>query len=315
MAEHIAPPPGHALAARCRRIVDAEWFGVTVFAVILANAALLGIETYDGLAARWHGPLKLVEHGFLAVFTAEVLLRACAHADRPRDFLRDPWNLFDVGVVALAYLPFARQDATVLRLLRLARVVRAARFLPQLRIIIVAVGKSLPGTISFLLVGTMLLYLYAMIGWVFFADADPEHYGSLGRAALSLFLLITLDGIGDAVRGGLEISRWSLLYYASYVLLGSFVLVNLLIGVVIGSLEEARQLERDRERAPEPAVEGTAHLRDRIAAARRALDELEAGLDTAVPEDTGGTGAGAARAPHSPPAPREGRPAESPAPT
>ncbi|MDX3238947.1 ion transporter [Streptomyces sp. ME03-5709C] len=283
MAEHIATPPGRAaLAERCRRVVDSEWFGVTVFVLVLANATVLGVETYDGIAARWHGPLKLVEHGFLAVFSAEIALRVCAHADRPRDFLRDPWNVFDLAVVTLAYLPFARENATALRLLRLARVVRAARFLPQLRIIIVAVGKSLPGTLSFLLVGTMLLYVYAMTGWVFFADDDPEHYGSVGRAALSLFLLITLDGIGDAVHGGLEISRWSLLYYASYVLIGSFVLVNLLIGVVISSLEEARQLELERD-APHRTAGGEtpAHLRERIATARRALDELEAGLELA----------------------------------
>ncbi len=44
---------------------------------------------------------------------------------------------------------------------------------------------------------------------------------------------MTLDGITDAVHAGLEVSRWSLLYYASYVLLASFVLVNVLIGVVL----------------------------------------------------------------------------------
>lgn len=311
MAEHIATPPGRAvLAARCRRAVDSEWFGLTVFTLVIANAGLLGVETYAGIAAHWHGPLKVVEHAFLAVFTAEVVLRVCAHADRPRDFFRDPWNVFDLAVVTLAYLPFARENATVLRLLRLARVMRAARFLPQLRIIIVAVGKSLPGTLSFLLVGTMLLYVYAITGWVFFAEKDPEHYGSIGRAALSLFLLITLDGIGDAVRGGLEISRWSLLYYASYVLLGSFVLVNLLIGVVISSLEEARQLER--ERAEQPLTGGCEtpdHLRERIATARRALDELEAGLALV------GAGSAAPQAPPASPAaadPPSGRPAGSP---
>jgi voltage-gated sodium channel len=284
------------MAERCRRIVDSGWFGMVVFAVILVNAVVLGVETYDGVLARWHGPLKALEHVFLAVFTTEIALRAAAHADRPKEFFRDPWNIFDLAVVMLAFLPIARENATVLRLLRLARVLRAARFLPHLRIIIVAVGKSLPGTVSFLLVGTLLLYVYSMVGWVFFADSDPEHYGSLGRAALSLFLLITLDGIGDAVRDGLEISRWTLLYYASYVLLGSFVLVNLLIGVVISSLEEARELEAEDGRRPGRPVpapvapeEGAQRLRERIAVTRRLLDELEAGLDT--PERPCGCGA------------------------
>lgn len=287
-----APPLRNELAARSRRIVESDGFGTAVFLLIALNALLLGIETYSGLVEAWRGPLEIAEHLFLAAFTGEMLLRAAAHADRPGDFLRDPWNVFDVLVVVLAFLPFARENATMLRLLRLlrlARVLRAARFLPQLRIVIVAVGKSLPGTLSFVLVGGLLLYVYAMVGWVFFAEHDPGHYGSLGRAALTLFLLITLDGLGDAVHAGLEISRWTILYFGSFVLLGSFLLVNLLIGVVINSLEEARALEAEHEarrdaakgpdeqaRTQEKAAADTAQeLRVRIAAARKALDDMD----------------------------------------
>ncbi|MEU1558017.1 ion transporter [Streptomyces scabiei] len=303
-----------ALAERARDVTEARWFGVTVFALILANAALLGVETYSALVAGWGTWLRLAEHAFLVAFTAEILVRACAHADRPRDFLRDPWNLFDLAVVASAFLPFARDNGTVLRLLRLARVLRTARFLPQLRVFMVAVGRSLPGTFSFLLIGALVLYVYAMVGWVFFAEHDPEHFGSLGRAVLTLFLLMTLDGLGDAVRAGLEISRWSIVYYASYVLFASFVLVNVLIGVVISSLDEAREMEREEEeraraqaeRTPaqaepgraqgellptpgpaRPAVEGyTADERElllRVLDARQALDALESSLQRRCP--------------------------------
>ncbi|MFE6888327.1 ion transporter [Streptomyces sp. NPDC057694] len=273
-----------SLAARCRAVTEARWFAVTVFVLILANAAVLGVETYSGVIDRFDDELKLIEHGFLVVFTAEILLRLAAHADRPGDFFRDPWNVFDLIVVACVFLPAVRENATVLRLLRLARVLRAARFLPQLRIVLVAVGRSLPGTVSFLLVGGLLLYVYAMVGWAFFADDDPEHFGSIGRAVLTLFLLMTLDGLGDAVRAGLEISRWSILYYTSYVLIASFVLVNVLIGVVITSLDEARAMEDELAEqtppaaAPEPAYVEE-ELRTRIDTARRALNELEESLN------------------------------------
>lgn len=279
------------LARRCRRVTEARWFALTVLAVILLNAALLGLETYSGLVAEWHRWLRLAEHACLAVFTVEILLRLGAHADRPRNFCKDPWNLFDLAVVLCAFLPFVRENTTVLRLLRLARVLRTARFLPQLRIVLVAVGRSLPGTLSFLLVGALLLYVYAMVGWVFFGRQDPEHYGSIGRAVLTLFLLMILDGIGDAIHAGLEISRWSLLYYASYVLLASFVLVNVLVGVVITSLEEAREMEREEEPSERPDAtpvpEDQRLLLERVTAARRALDALERDLTaTALPPTT-----------------------------
>ncbi|MFF4825482.1 ion transporter [Streptomyces sp. NPDC001312] len=274
------------LAHRCRTVTEARWFALGVFAVILLNAALLGVETYSGLAAQWHHWLRQAEHVCLAAFTVEILVRMLAYADRPREFWKDPWNSFDLVVVLCAFVPVVRENATVLRLLRLARVLRTARFLPQVRIVLVAVVRSLPGTMSFLLVGALLLYVYAMVGWVFFGSHDPEHYGSIGRAVLTLFLLMTLDGIGDAVHSGLEVSRWSLVYYASYVLLASFVLVNVLIGVVITSLEEAREMERDEpaeaaDAGDLPAVQH--HLAARIAAARRALDELERDLGQAAP--------------------------------
>ncbi|MFD8255192.1 ion transporter [Streptomyces werraensis] len=286
VAEAITPSGRQRLALYCRGLTEARWFALTVFAVILANAALLGLETYSGLVAEWHGWLRLAEHACLAAFTVEILLRMAAHADRPRDFWRDPWNLFDLAVVLCTFAPVVRENTTVLRLLRLARVLRTARFLPQLRIVLVAVARSLPGTLSFLLVGTLLLYVYAMVGWVFFGHHDPEHYGSIGRAVLTLFLLMTLDGIGDAVRAGLEISRWSLLYYASYVLLASFVLVNVLIGVVLTSLEEAKDMDEEREppraHRPTPEPPDRQLLLRRIDAARRALDDLERDLARAA---------------------------------
>ncbi|MFF7200143.1 ion transporter [Streptomyces sp. NPDC008141] len=270
------------LAYRARLLTEEDWFSTVAVCAIAVNAILLGVETYAGFADRWEFQLKLLEHLLLGVFTLEILMRAAAHADRPADFFRNPWNIFDMVVVLSAFLPFLSENTTVLRLLRLARVIRTARFLPQLRIIVTAIGKSIPGAVSFLLVGTLLLYLYAMLGWASFATADPEHYGSLGRAALTLFVLMTLDGLGDAVNAGLRISPWSVLYYASYVLLSSFLLVNLLIGVVINSLEQARVLDEERKAPAAPDPEAAQELRDRIAAARACLEDLE-GLLVQVP--------------------------------
>ncbi|MEV7523964.1 ion transporter [Streptomyces sp. NPDC091371] len=266
------------LAARCRLVTEAPAFGIVVFCAILFNAALMGLETYSGLAREYRVLLGSAEECCLTLFTLEILLRLGAHADQPKAFFRDPWNLFDLAVVASAFLPFVRENATLLRLLRLARVLRTARFLPHLRILLIAVGRSLPGTASFLFIGALVVYVYAMIGWLCFAGADPQHYGSVGRAMLTLFLLTTLDGLTDAVRAGLQISRLSIVYYASYALFASFVLVNVLIGVVLNSLDEAREIEEENNRASARPDTGGTDLKERIATARRALDEIEASL-------------------------------------
>ncbi|MGW4781496.1 ion transporter [Streptomyces filamentosus] len=291
-----APAPARVrIAATCRALTDSPAFSLTVLAAILLNAVLLGAETYRGFATEHAVRLHWAEHGCLAFFTLEMLLRLAAHADRPREFWRDGWNVFDLIVVACAYIPFVRENATVLRLLRMVRVLRTARFLPQLRILFIAVSRSLPGTVSFLFVGAVVLYVYAMVGWVCFGSHDPAHFGSLGRALLTLFLLMTLEGLQDAIYNGLAISRLSLFYYGSYVLLASFVLVNVLIGVVLNSLDEARELDNaaldnatldtgktgaGAAPATRPGEGHPGELAARIADMRQALDTLERSLST-----------------------------------
>ncbi|MFJ3175728.1 ion transporter [Streptomyces roseus] len=295
MSERIQTSTGRErLAARCRDVSEAPVFALCVMSVILLNAVLLGVETYSGLSVEYGTLLHSAERFCVVAFTLEMLIRLGAHADRPKAFFRDPWNVFDLLVVSSAFVPFLRENTTLLRLLRLARVLRTAKFMPQLRVLLVAVGRSLPGTVSFLFVGALILYVYAMIGWICFAGHDPAHYGSLGRAGLTLFLLMTLEGLGDAVHAGLAVSPFSIVYYASYVLLASFVLVNVLIGVVLNALEEAREMEEDAKRAEEAAArrpagdtaraagEGADELRLRIAAVRRALDDMEAQLDPSL---------------------------------
>ncbi|KPI10276.1 Ion transport protein [Actinobacteria bacterium OV450] len=279
------------LAARCRDVCEARVFALGVMSVILLNAVLLGVETYSGLSAEYGVLLDSAERFCVTAFSLEMLIRLGAYADRPKAFFRDPWNVFDLLVVSSAFVPFLRENTTLLRLLRLARVLRTAQFMPQLRVLLVAVGRSLPGTVSFLFVGALILYVYAMVGWICFAGHDPQHYGSLGRAGLTLFLLMTLEGLGDAVHAGLAVSPFSIIYYASYVLLASFVLVNVLIGVVLNALEEAREMEEEAKRAEQAADRqpaghagrvasaGADELRLRIAAMRSALDDMEQQLD------------------------------------
>lgn len=299
---------GVDLVDLCARISDSTAFAVVAFCLIMANAAVLGVETYAGASRTWHAELRAAETFFLVAFSGEIVIRAAAFGRRPGVFFRDGWNVFDLLVVVAAFVPVIRENATILRLLRLARVLRAVRMFPQVRLILTAAWKSLPGALSFLVVGALVLYMYAMLGWILFADTMPEHYGSLGRACLTLFFLMALDGLGDMVREGLEVSRWTALYFGSYVLVTSFLLVNLLIGVVITSLEDARashHASAPEETAERPASAGGAtedvtedvtepdrdrtecadqeEIRRRIADLRAALDALESTMASREP--------------------------------
>ncbi|WP_320669280.1 ion transporter [Patulibacter defluvii] len=272
---------------RLRRIVASPRFDAAILVVIVANALVLGAETYPA-AVDAQGPLlRTLNDVFLAVFVAELLLRITASLDPagPRATLRrfagNRWNLFDLAVIVASFLPGLRENATLLRLLRLARIVRVVRFLPDLQVIFGAVLRSVPGVASLAVMSALLIYVYGMVGWVIFHDHDPEQFGTIGSAMVTMFVLLTLENLPDYIAAGREVSDWTLLFYLSYVLVASFLVFNLFIGIVIGSMEEARAQDREEKRIRERAAAAATAGRedDLIVAVEDRIDELKTTLE------------------------------------
>jgi voltage-gated sodium channel len=176
-----------------QRLVDSAAFNTTILTVIIANAVVLGLQTYDGIVDRWGDQLDLLNAVFLTVFVVELVLRIASYGRRPQDFFRSGWNAFDFVVISAAFIPGVRESSTLLRLARLGRVVRVVRFLPHVRVLIVGVLRSLPPLISMALLTTLILFVYGMVGWLLFADELPEDWGNIGEAMLTMFVLLTLE--------------------------------------------------------------------------------------------------------------------------
>lgn len=269
---------------RIARIVDAHWFTSTVLVVIIVNAVALGLETYPGIDERWGDGLYVLNELCLAIFVVELGLRIASYLPRPAAFFRDGWNVFDFVVIGAAFVPGVRESATLLRLVRLARVFRVVRLLPDVRVLLAGVYRSIPPLFSVGLVTAMLLFFYGMIGWSLFHEELPEDWGTIGRSMLTLFVMLTLENFPTYMDAGMEVHPWSWVYFVSFVLIAAFVVINLLIGIVLNSMEEAREAEkrqavRDRlgvEQGP-AGVDEAAHapVVERIALLRSALDELE----------------------------------------
>jgi voltage-gated sodium channel len=270
------------LASGCRRVVESSWFDPLMLGVIAVNAITLGLETYDSIDASIGGELHLANEVILGIFVVELLVRLGAHAQRPGGFFRSGWNVFDFIVIAASFVPGVRENATLLRLVRLLRIARAVRLLPDLRVLTVAVGRSIPGVASLAAITLLLVYVYGMIGWVIFHDHDPANFDDIGQSMVTMFVLLTLENLPAYIERGQDLSDWTLLFFVSYVLLASFLIFNLFIGIVINSMEQARAIELHRaERAlldEETANDEQAHtvvLEERLRALRSAVEELE----------------------------------------
>ena len=66
----------------------------------------------------------------------EIGVKMGAEGARPWRYFLDPWNVFDFIIVAVCFLPFNREYAAVLPLLRLLRVLKLVRALPRLQVLV-----------------------------------------------------------------------------------------------------------------------------------------------------------------------------------
>jgi voltage-gated sodium channel len=270
------------------RVVDSTPFTAAVVATIAVNAVVLGLQTYEGVVDRWGRTLDLLNAACLAVFIVELAVRVSAYWPRPWEFFRYGWNIFDFVVIGAAFVPGVRQNSTLLRLVRLLRVVRLVRVLPDLRVLLLGVWRSVPPLASIGAVTAVILFVYGMVGWILFGDELPDEWGNIGRAMLTLFVMLTLENFPVYMDAAMDVEPWAWVYFVSFILVAAFIVLNVLIGIVLNSMEEARELDRRRalrERVgatrPSPIdPEAHAHVAERIVILRRALDELE--LELAV---------------------------------
>jgi voltage-gated sodium channel len=243
------------MVRRCRQIVDSRWFDPLMLGVIVVNAIVLALETYPDVDEKIGAELNLANDVILGIFVVELAIRMTSYGRRQRDFFRSGWNVFDFVVVAASFTPGIRENAMLLRLVRLLRVVRAVRLLPDLRVLTVAVARSIPGVTSLAVLTLLLIYIYGMIGWAIFRDHDPANFANIGQSMITMFILLTLENLPVYIEMGQELSNWTLLFFISYVLIASFLIFNLFIGIVINSMEEAREIELHK--AERALVDGT----------------------------------------------------------
>jgi voltage-gated sodium channel len=260
-----------SLFALARRVTENRLFQNLILAVILVTAALVGIETSEALVERHRTLFDATDTLVQAIFVAEIVLRLLAHGPRVHRFFADGWNVFDFAVVAASLLPQAGTFAVVARLARLFRVARLISVFPELRLIVSTMLRSIPSMGHVILMLGLLLYVYGVVGLYLFRDLDPERWGSLGAAFLTLFQILTLEGWVEVQGAVLAARPWAWAYFASFVFVGVFVVVNLFIAVVINNLESVKveqQAEADRESPQQSLFQAIGNIRDR-------LDELE----------------------------------------
>lgn len=246
------------MSEKLRRIAESTAFQSVVTFVIVFAGVLVGLETDAAFVQRYEGVLHALDKLILGIFVLEIAVKMGAEGKTPWRYFRDPWNVFDFAIVAASFLPVGGQHLVVLRLVRLLRVLRLVHALPRLQILVSALIRSMPsmGYVSLFL--GLLFYVYAVAGTFLFGSNDPLYFGSLSSSLLSLFRVVTLEGWTELLYiqmrgcdriGYEEFAQLctapmaqpvaAVLYFTSFILLGTMIVLNLFIGVIMNGMTEA----------------------------------------------------------------------------
>lgn len=224
---------GAGLRARARALVEDKRFDATIITLIVANAITLGLQASPTALAAWGPWLRAFDHAVLTVFVIELLLRFFVMRG---SFFRDPWRLFDLVVVVIALLP-ATGALGVLRALRVLRVLRLISVVPAMRGVVSALLSALPGMGSIVGLMTLVLYVSAVIATELYGTVAPALFGSLGRTLFTLFQIMTVEGWPDIARDIMVQSPYAWLFFVPYLLIATFMVLNLFIAVVVNAMQ------------------------------------------------------------------------------
>jgi voltage-gated sodium channel len=251
-------------------IVKQPLFEKSIIALILLNAVVLGLETSPELVAQYSNWFELTHDLILAVFIIEAIIKITAVAPRLKLYFGDGWNLFDFSVILLALLPATGELAVLARLARLLRVLRLISTIPELRLIVTTLLRSIPSMGHVMLLMSIIFYIYAIAGYHLFHEHDPVHWGNLGLSLLTLFRVATLEDWTDVMYTAMQAYDLAWIYFVSFVVMGTFVIINLFIAVVINNLEQSKAKQLEELRKPVSRDE----LLDELATTQHALARL-----------------------------------------
>lgn len=213
-------------------------FEFAITGLIVLNAAVLGLETYPSVSAAYGPQFEFFNTFVLGIFVIELLLKMYAFG---REFWRDGWSWFDVAIVAVSLAPTSGNFAA-LRAFRAVRLLRLITIIPSLRRVVEGLIRALPGLSSIIILLLLLLYVFAVMSTKLYGGTHPEYFGTLERSAFSLFTIMTLEGWPDIARSVMEQHPWAWAFFVVYIMLSSFAVLNLIIGVIVDAMQSQAEL-------------------------------------------------------------------------
>ena len=236
------------------KVRNSNFFNSLVIFVIIASAIYAGVSSYN-IPSEYIYILEIADYSITVFFVIELGIRMFSEK-KLMDFFKDGWNIFDFVIVILSLIPVGGQSSVfVARLLRIIRVLRIITVIPAFRFIIDSLIKTIPRVGFIALLMFIFVYIWGVIGTMFFGDTDPDRWENIGVSLLTLTQVATYDDWGAIMRDLIEVHPWAWIYFVSYIIVNAVVLLNMVIGVIVDVMTGGRGVEllidQESKSAPE----------------------------------------------------------------
>ena len=230
------------MLAKITLLVESSKFKNFIIWLIVINGVILGIATSKTIMSSDYGYIvTLIDNIIIGIFTVEIILRIYVHRV---SFFKDPWSLFDFFVVVISLVP-ANDGLSVLRALRVLRLFRLLTIVPQMRVIIAALVKVIPGIGSISMVVLLFFYVFSIMATHLFAEAFPVWFGDLGKSMYTLFQVMTLESWSMGIsRPVMDVYPYAWVFFLIFILLVTFIMINLFIGIIVDAIFTIKEEEK-----------------------------------------------------------------------
>lgn len=230
---------------RCGFIINDTKVQTCLLFLIILNSIILGILTFDFISNNpfLHKCFGSLDFVCLCIFSIELCMQTIY---RQIDTLRDGWLVLDIIVIAMSWVIESMQAG------RGFRIIRASRMLYRihgLRSLMKALQKCIPKIFSVGILLMLIVYVYGVIVTSLFKDMyvdgylDEDYFGRLDKSFFTLFQMMTMDSWSSIAKQVMVLYPWSWLIFVSYLLITTFLILNLAFGVIGSAVASAQKDE------------------------------------------------------------------------
>ncbi|MGI9437086.1 MAG: ion transporter [Geminicoccaceae bacterium] len=223
-------------------IIEADFTRNLIIGVIIMNAVVIGLETSPTMMDLAGPLLRALDTLALVIFVVELAAKLIVYRF---GFFKDPWNIFDFLIVGMALLP-STSGFSVMRALRILRALRLLSAIPKMRIVVQALLGAVPAMGSVIGLLALMFYIAAVMATKLFGSSFDAWFGTLGRSLYSLFQIMTLESWSmGIVRPVMDIYPHAWLFFVPFILVTSFVVLNLFIAIIVNAMHDAAGEEEE----------------------------------------------------------------------